>query len=68
MPRSRTRSSSTASPPSSSVELRELVFVDDTLENVHAAQACGLPALFWHHRDGVDALREQLAAFGVEAG
>ncbi len=50
------------------VELRELVFVDDTLENVHAAQACGLPAVFWHHRDGVDTLRDQLAAFGVEAG
>ena len=48
------------------VELRELVFVDDTLENVHAAQACGLPAVFWHHRDGVDVLREQLAAHGVE--
>ena len=50
------------------VELRELVFVDDTLENVHAAQACGLPAVYWHHRDGVDVLRERLAAFGVEAG
>ena len=41
------------------VELRELVFVDDTLENVHAAQACGLPAILWHHRDGVDVLRER---------
>ena len=50
------------------VELGELVFVDDTLENVHAAQACGLPSLYWHHRDGVDALRERLSAFGVEAG
>ena len=50
------------------VELRELVFVDDTLENVHAAQACGLPAVFWHHRDGVDTLRAQLAAYGVEVG
>jgi putative hydrolase of the HAD superfamily len=49
------------------VELGELVFVDDTLENVHAAQACGLPALYWHHRDGVDALRERLAEHGVEA-
>jgi putative hydrolase of the HAD superfamily len=48
------------------VELGELVFVDDTLENVHAAQACGLPALYWHHRDGVDALRERLAEHGVE--
>ncbi len=48
------------------VQLRELVFVDDTLENVHAAQAIGLPAVFWHHRDGVDALREQLAEHGVE--
>ncbi len=48
------------------VELRELVFVDDTLENVHAAQACGLPAVFWHHRDGVDALRDRLAEHGVE--
>ena len=47
------------------VELRELVFVDDTLENVHAAQACGLPAVLWHHRDGVDVLREQLEALGV---
>jgi putative hydrolase of the HAD superfamily len=50
------------------VELGELVFVDDTLENVHAAQACGLPALYWHHRDGVDALRERLAAHGVGTG
>ena len=67
MPRSPTRSSSAASPAELGVELRELVFVDDTLENVHAAQACGLPAVFWHHRDGVDALREQLAEYGVEA-
>jgi putative hydrolase of the HAD superfamily len=50
------------------VELRELVFVDDTLENVHAAQAIGLPAVFWHHRDGLDVLRERLAEHGVEAG
>ena len=50
------------------VELRELVFVDDTLENIHAAQACGLPAILWHHRDGVDALRERLAEHGVEVG
>jgi putative hydrolase of the HAD superfamily len=48
------------------VELGELVFVDDTLENVHAAQACGLPAIFWHHREGVDTLRDRLAALGVE--
>jgi putative hydrolase of the HAD superfamily len=48
------------------VELRELVFVDDTLENVHSAQAIGLPAVFWHHRDGVDVLRERLAEHGVE--
>jgi len=50
------------------VELSELVFVDDTLENVHAAHGCGLPAFYWHHRDGVDALRERLSAFGVEVG
>jgi putative hydrolase of the HAD superfamily len=49
------------------VELGELVFVDDTLENVRAAQACGLPALYWHHRDGMAALRDRLAALGVEA-
>jgi putative hydrolase of the HAD superfamily len=48
------------------VELGELVFVDDTLENVHAAQTCGLPALYWHHRDGVEVLRERLAEHGVE--
>jgi putative hydrolase of the HAD superfamily len=48
------------------VELAALVFVDDTLENVHAAQACGLPAFYWHHRVGVDALRERLAEHGVE--
>jgi putative hydrolase of the HAD superfamily len=48
------------------VELGELVFVDDTLENVHAAQACGLAAVFWHHRDGVEVLRERLAEHGVE--
>ncbi len=47
------------------VELPELVFVDDTLENVHGAQACGLPAVHWHHRDGVDVLRERLAEHGV---
>ena len=47
------------------VELRELVFVDDTLENVDAARSCGLPAVFWHHRDGVDALRDRLAEHGV---
>ncbi len=48
------------------VELRELVFVDDTLENIHAARACGLPAVLWHHRDGVDTLRDRLAEHGVE--
>jgi putative hydrolase of the HAD superfamily len=48
------------------VELGELVFVDDTLENVQAAQACGLPALFWHHREGVATLRERLAELGVQ--
>jgi putative hydrolase of the HAD superfamily len=50
------------------VELRALVFVDDTLENVHAAQSCGLPAFHWHHRDGIDVLRERLAEQGVEVG
>ena len=49
------------------VELGELLFVDDTLENVHAAQAYGLPAVFWHHRDGVEALRDRLAEHGVGA-
>ena len=47
------------------VELRELVFVDDTLETVASARGCGLPAVFWHHRDGVDALRDRLAEHGV---
>ena len=50
------------------VELSRLVFVDDTLENVHSAQSAGLPALFWHHRDGVPVLRGRLAELGVEAG
>jgi len=47
------------------VELRELVFVDDTLANVESARACGLPAVFWHHDQGVDALRDLLAEHGV---
>jgi putative hydrolase of the HAD superfamily len=47
------------------VELRELVFVDDTLVNVESARACGLPAVFWHHHEGVDALRDRLAQHGV---
>ncbi len=50
------------------VDLEELVFVDDTGENVHAARDCGLPAIRWHHRDGVHVLRAQLAELGVEAG
>ena len=49
------------------VELGELLFADDTLENVHAAQTYGLPAVFWHHRDGVEALRDRLAEYGVGA-
>jgi|tagenome__1003787_1003787.scaffolds.fasta_scaffold20907761_2 putative hydrolase of the HAD superfamily len=48
------------------VELGALVFVDDTLENVRAAQSCGLPAFYWHHRDGIDTLGERLAELGVE--
>jgi putative hydrolase of the HAD superfamily len=47
------------------LDLAEIAFVDDTMENVEAARALGVRAILWHDRDGVDALREALAAEGV---
>ena len=47
------------------MDLTELAFVDDTMENVEAARALGVHAILWHDRDGVDALCEALAAAGV---
>ncbi len=49
------------------LELAELAFVDDTMENVEAARALGVRAILWHDRDGVDALRAALAAEGVSS-
>jgi HAD superfamily hydrolase (TIGR01509 family) len=47
------------------LELDELAFVDDTMENVEAARALGLHAILWHDRDGVDVLRTALSAEGL---
>jgi putative hydrolase of the HAD superfamily len=47
------------------LELAEIAFVDDTMENVEAARALGVRAILWHDRDGVDVLRDALAAEGV---
>ena len=49
------------------LDLEEIAFVDDTMENVEAARALGVRAILWHDRDGVDALRAALAAEGVSA-
>ena len=38
------------------------------MENVEAARALGVRAILWHDRDGVDVLREALAAEGVPVG
>ncbi|MBV9831919.1 MAG: HAD-IA family hydrolase [Marmoricola sp.] len=47
------------------LDLGELAFVDDTLENVEAAQVLGVRALLWHDRDGAEALRAGLRGLGV---
>ncbi len=47
------------------LDLGELAFVDDTLENVEAARALGVRALLWHDRDGAEALRSGLREVGV---
>ena len=47
------------------LDLGELAFVDDTLENVEAARALGVRPLLWHDRDGAEALRSGLRELGV---
>jgi putative hydrolase of the HAD superfamily len=44
---------------------RELVLVDDAPVNVDAAAEIGVAAVLWQHEDGIDVLRERLAAVGV---
>ena len=44
---------------------RELVFVDDAPVNVEAAAELGVAAVLWDHEQGIDVLRERLAALGV---
>lgn len=48
------------------LEPRELVFIDDTELNVMSASGCGIQAIHWHHRDGIETLRAALSACGVE--
>ncbi len=43
----------------------DLLFVDDSVANVEGARAAGLAAEHWHHAQGVDVLRDRLAAHGV---
>lgn len=43
----------------------ELLLVDDSPTNVAGARAAGLSAEFWHHDEGLPALRARLAAHGV---
>lgn len=43
----------------------DLLFLDDQPENVDGARAVGLAAEQWHHTQGVDVLRDLLAAHGV---
>ncbi len=47
------------------LDLDQLAFVDDTMENVEAARAIGVRATYWHDRDGADALRERLTGLGL---
>ncbi len=44
---------------------RELVFVDDAPVNVEAAAEIGVAAVLWQHDEGIEVLRERLAAVGV---
>ena len=43
----------------------EVLFVDDTLPNVQAAERVGLTAVHWHMGEGIGALTERLAEHGV---
>lgn len=43
----------------------EVVFIDDTGENVEAARAAGLVGVQWHFRDGAPALVAAFAAHGL---
>lgn len=43
----------------------EVLFIDDTAENVTAARQAGLAAVHWHFRDGAPALAAALAAHGL---
>lgn len=43
----------------------DLLFVDDLEENVAAARDVGLAAERWHFTEGVPALRDRMAAYGV---
>ena len=45
----------------------ESLLVDDSPANVAGARAAGLSAEFWHHDEGLQVLRERLAAHGVTA-
>lgn len=47
------------------LDLDELAFVDDTMENVEAARALGVHAILWHDRDGGGVLRQALRAEGL---
>lgn len=46
----------------------EVAFVDDSAANVAGARELGLPALHWHHREGLEVLEDWLRSQGLETG
>lgn len=43
----------------------ELLFIDDSRENIAAARQLGLRAVWWHHDHGAEPIRRLLAAHGL---
>lgn len=47
-------------------EPAQLLFIDDTEDNVRVARELGLVGVWWHARQGIDVLRDHLLDAGVQ--